>query len=222
MASSTSVGASHDWLSRATAKLEKSIFRRVEYKYKKQLKDLYNLCRKLEDEANMIVDVLLEKDNRIVELESLLAPYINPTVSLKNLEKEVFRVCPFVEKNANAEKLKRKFEESKELNEIIELREAPASKILKIGPTPRSILPPPKSMLPKKKTEEKRGRSVSPQPKPTHSKPLTIPKKSDLKRDRSTSPLPQPQHHPLVINRRPSGNWKKRKKDKEDKEKDIQ
>jgi len=218
MASYSSVGASQDWLFRATAKLEKSIFRRVEYKYKNKLNDLYNLCKKLEDEANLIVDVLLEKDSRIVELENLLAPFINPTVSLKNLEKEVFRVSPFIEKTAHAEKLKRKFEESEELIEIIELREAPVSKILKVGPAPRSIFPLPTPVTPKKKSNNNRGRSGSPKPIPTPSKPLTMPKKSEFKRDRSTSPLPQPQHHPLVMKR--FGDWKKRKKDKEDKEKD--
>jgi len=98
MARSSSVGASQDWLLRATAKLEKSIFRRVEHKYKKKFSDLYVIMRRLEDEANSTQNELLDKDARIAELENLLAPYTNPKVTLKNLEKEVFRVIPAIER----------------------------------------------------------------------------------------------------------------------------
>jgi len=103
MARSSSVGASPDWLLRATAKLEKSIFRRVEHKYKKKFSELYDIIRKLEDEANLTENALFDKNARIVELENLLAPYANPKVTLKNLEKEVYRVKPTIEKSANEE-----------------------------------------------------------------------------------------------------------------------
>jgi len=103
MASLPSVGVSQDWLLRATAKLEKSIFRRVEHKYKKKFSDLYVIIKRLEDESNSTQNELFDKDARIVELENLLAPYTNPKVTLKNLEKEVFRVIPAIERAANEE-----------------------------------------------------------------------------------------------------------------------
>jgi len=195
-------GASQDWLLRATTKLQKSIFRTVEYKYKKKLNDLYSFIKKLEDDANTQDNELERKNKRIIELEGLLAPFINPTVTVKNLEAEVFRVIPTVEKNAIEEKKKRKFDEVKEISEILELRDAPLSKILKVGPAPRSILPP---GIPKKNLSKNREKSTSPP-----SEPKIIPKKSELKRERSTSPQPQPQLFPEEM--RISGFGKKEKR----------
>jgi len=221
MARSSSVGASPDWLLRATAKLEKSIFRRVEHKYKKKFSDLYDIIRRLEDEANSTDNDLFDSKARIVELENLLALYTNPTVTLKNLEKEVYRVKPTIEKFANEEGKKRKFEEpTKEISEIIFFRDSPASKILKVGPAPRPAIPLP---LPSIKTtkpnpEKKRARSISPTPKFSF-KNFTNEKKNFTSRNQSHSPQPQPPPTPL-LNRRPAGNWKKRKKDKEEKEKE--
>jgi len=102
-----------------------------------------------------------------------------------------------------------------ELSEILNLKNAPASKILKVGPAPRTIFPPP-PVIPKK-NELKRNRDRSNSPTPSKKR---IPSKV-LKRERSISPDPKPQnqHHPL-IRRNLSGNWKKRKKGKKDKEKE--
>jgi len=135
---------------------------------KKKFSDLYDIIRRLEDEANSTDNDLFDSKARIVELENLLALYTNPTVTLKNLEKEVYRVKPTIEKFANEEGKKRKFEEpTKEISEIIFFRDSPASKILKVGPAPRPAIPLP---LPSIKTtkpnpEKKRARSISPTPK---------------------------------------------------------
>jgi len=145
MASISSSGASQDWLLRATAKLQKSIFRTVNYKYN-IISDLYSKIKVLEDDANTVDNELQRKNERIIELEKLLLPYLNPVATVKNLEQEVFRVIPTIEKNAKEDLKKRKFDE---LKDIEVLKDAPDSKILKVGPAPRSILPPP--VIPKKK-----------------------------------------------------------------------
>jgi len=217
----SSASASQDWLSRATTKLEKSIFRTVDYKYKNKLSSLYAIIKRLEDEANSTQNELFDKTARIVELEKMLAPYTNPMVTLKNLEKEVFRVLPTIEKIAIEEGKKRKFDEEKEINEIILLRDAPASKILKVEPAPRSVLPLPlPSTKPiSTKIKKKRARSTSPTPKFSFTTLTEEEKRIFAKRNQVHSPQPQPQPTPLV-NRRPAGNWKKRKKNKEEWEKE--
>jgi len=109
---------------------------------------------------------------------------------------------------------KRKFEEVKEISEIVFLRDAPVSKILKVGPAPRPALPLPLSIKPTK-PKKKRARSISPTPeKFSFLKSFTSEEKKligNQNQIQSHSPQPQPQPSPLV-NRRPAGNWKKRKK----------
>jgi len=183
---------------------------------KKKFSELYDIIRKLEDEANLTENALFDKNARIVELENLLAPYANPKVTLKNLEKEVYRVKPTIDKSANEEGKKRKFEEVKEISEVIFLRDSPASKILKVGPAPRPALPLPlPSIKPTKPIpEKKRARSISPTPKFSF-KTFTKEEKI-LFASRNVSHSPQPQAPPTpLVNRRPAGNWKKRKKEKE-------
>jgi len=91
MASISPSGASKNWLLRTT-KLQKSIFWIVEFKYKKKLNDLYSFINKLEDDATIHDNELDSKNERIIELEGLLVPFINLVVTVKNLEAEVFRV----------------------------------------------------------------------------------------------------------------------------------
>jgi len=75
-------------------------------------------------------------------LEKKLAPFENPEVSIKNVEREFYRVIPITEKIVLEENKKRKFDEVIEIEEIKILRDSPASKILKVGPAPQHILPP--------------------------------------------------------------------------------
>jgi len=200
-----------DWLSNATMKLKKSIFRTVEFKHKQKFNDLMKLIQSLEDEVQRLGSEETKKDARIVELERMLAPFTNPEVAVKNVEKVVYQVLPSIQ-NVKEDHKKRKMDRRSEINEMENLKHNPPSKILKIGPAPRTIQPPPGK--PKKKLmNEPRGRSNSPKPKPDQ--PISSPsflEKGFLKRDRSTSPLPQ--LTPLVYRR--EGKWKKRKKEKED------
>jgi len=106
MARNSPSGASGDWLLRATAKLQKSIFRSVEHKYKKKIDELYAVIKRLEDDAEVFINDVFFKGERIKELEKKLAPFENPEVTIKNVEKEVYRVIPIIEKVALEEKKK--------------------------------------------------------------------------------------------------------------------
>jgi hypothetical protein len=179
MASSSPRIAPQDWLLRATSKLQKSIFRAAEFKYKNVIKNLENIVKEREAELAVQEDKIFDLTDRVQELELQLAPFIKPDVATKDLQAEVFRIVPIVEKEKMG---KRKLDVNKEIGELEELRDAPPTKILKVGPTPRSILPPPG--IPKKSPIKKsRERSTSPK--------ILVPnkpKKSVLKRERSPSP----------------------------------
>jgi len=68
-------------------------------------------------------------------LQAKLDVFTNPEVAVKDVEKEVFKVKSWYEKNTLEEGKKRKLEFNKEVDEIAVLRDAPPSKILKITPT---------------------------------------------------------------------------------------
>jgi len=182
--------APQDWLLRATSKLQKSIFRTAEFKYKNVIKQLENKYKSVikqlentvkEQEAKLAVqeDEIFDLTDRVQELELQLAPFVKPDVATKDLQAELFRIAPTAEKEKMG---KRKLDVNKEIGELEELRDAPPTKILKVGPAPRSILPPPG--IPKK-TPIKKSRERSTSPK------ILVPikpKKSVLKRERSPSP----------------------------------
>jgi len=93
-----------------------------------------------------------------------------------------------------------------EIEEFKILRDAPASKLLKVGPAPRQVLPPQGIFKKNLKKSSEISASVLPQ---------KLEKKKEKKRDRSISPQPQsnPQPHPLSrYSRRFSGQWKKKEK----------
>jgi hypothetical protein len=174
--------APQNWLLRASTKYEKSIFRMAEFKYKSVIKNLENLLKAQEYELADQETKIFDLEDRVKELEVKLAPFIKPVVATKDLQAEVYRIIPTVEKEKSENKGKRKLDLSKEIGELEELRDAPPTKILKVGPTPRSILPPPG--IPKK-TPIKKSREHSTSPK------ILVPnkpKKSVLKRERSPSP----------------------------------
>jgi len=206
MASITPPTASH-WLFRATTKLEKSIFRTVEYKYKKLIKNFEIQIENYKNELKVATDIILNleddvsiRDSHIEELEGKLLIFTKPEVAVKDMQKEIFRVKPLDE--IGEEGKKRKLEYNKEVDEFTVLRDAPPSKILKVSPAPRSIPPPPGP----KKTREQ---SSSPQPST-----------KVMKRERSASPQPSPVaflpgflNQPLGVST-PMTTRKKRKKGK--------
>jgi len=133
----------------------------AEFKYKSVIKNLENLLKAQEYELADQETKIFDLEDRVKELEVKLAPFIKPVVATKDLQAEVYRIIPTVEKEKSENKGKRKLDLSKEIGELEELRDAPLSKILKVGPALRSILPPPE--IPKKKSVKKsRERSTSP------------------------------------------------------------
>jgi len=148
-------------------------------------------------------------NQKIDDLQAKLDVFTNPEVAVKDVEKEVFKVKSWYEKNTLEEGKKRKLEFNKEVDEIAVLRDAPPSKILKITPTQRPK--PPSPGIPSREHTSPKS-SMTPE----------SPKKIVLKRERSKSP-PQPRvpaafppvspNKPLVVN----GQRKKRKKEKDKK-----
>jgi len=223
--------ASHDWLSRAAIKLQKSIFRTVDFRYRDIIKKkeviiegLESDMRDAQDDISRLEDELGEQMKRVRELEGQLNFLLKPEVAVKDIQTEVFRVKSTYEKrtetNTIEETKKRKLEHKKEIQEITILRDAPSEKILKVIPGPRSI--PPLPVIPKKKVP-KRSRERSTSPQPTATSPSTPNNTGFKKRERSTSPQPASiaTLSPVnFINPNPqdgTGQWKKRKKDKDKK-----
>jgi len=223
MASSTPSSASQNWLLRATTKLEKSIFRKVEYKYKSLINNYVNRIKELEERNNawiteyeVLENMFFTQSRQFDDLQNKLEQFTKPEVAVKDVEKEVFKVKSWSEKNTLEEGKKRKLEFNKEVDEIAVLRDAPPSKILKSTPTLRPK--PPSPGIPKTNiTKTSRERSTSPK----SSMPPESPKKNVLKRERSNSP-PQPvtaafppvsPNKPFVV----TGQRKKRKKEKDKK-----
>jgi len=191
MASYPPSPASQNWLVRASTKFEKSIFRLVEHKYKTKINDYEMRIKTLEEYVkcidanyqNLEYEFLL-KVRQNEDLQAKLDQFTKPEVAVKNVEKEIFKVKSWVEKDTIEEGKKRKLEYDKEIIDITALRETPPSKIFKVGPAPHLK---PSPGIPKTNSKgRKRERSTSPKP----SKPLEILKKKPLKRERSKSPQP--------------------------------
>jgi len=130
------------WLLRATTKLEKSIFRKAEFKYRSIIEFLQNRVNELEDfyvnaqnDITRLENDLIAEQIRVEELEGELILYKKPEVAVKNIEKEVFRVVPLTGERIEI-KNKRKLEADKEINRLNQLRDDPPSKVLKVTPTP--------------------------------------------------------------------------------------
>jgi len=216
MAKSSPCFATQDWLSRATAKLERSIFRRVEHKYKSQLKKYEDtikandiLIKHLSGKQLEGFDVMEEHLYRkIVECDALKArieEFTKPVVAMKNVVQEVFLVKPMSPNTSLEEGMKRKLDYDKECEEIVNLRDAPPNKILKISPVPRTIPLPNKSSPKPKKKLLKRERSKSPPVQPVPLAPSVFATLAPSNPVVSGSP---------VVSSAPSE--KKRKKKKED------
>jgi len=195
------------------------------------LEDASNDIVRLENE----VGVLLE---RIAELEGQLYIYTRPEVAVKDVEGEIRKIKNKrneIPAEAKEHGKKRSEEFFNEIDNIIALRDAPPSKILKVAPAPRSIpLLPVTSKKGKKKrnresstkpsTESSVPESSTPSPEPSVSVPepstpsepsVSVPEPTNrnlLKRERSASPPPAPQlpeQVQIIV------SPKKRKKEKE-------
>jgi len=209
------------WLLRATNKLEKSIFRKAEHKYRSIIEFLQNRVNELElINENALCDItrleneLIAEQNRVEELEGELVLYKKPEVAVKDIEKEVFRVVPLTGERIETKK-KRKLKADQEIDRLNQLRDDPPSKILKVTPTPapRSVPPPPQVTPNKNKNKDKSERSTSPQPM------TQVSNLFKKKRERSTSPQPTISHQPPVPldSIHDIGQRKKRKKEKDKK-----
>jgi len=216
MASLSPSTASNDWLLRATAKLKKSIFRMAEYKYKTKIKQLEKQVKEYDLDIDRLLHENILLEDKCEELEGKLNLFTKPEVGIKDIQTEIFKVKPIVEKIAlgNVEQIREKFND--DVNVIGVMKDSTPKEILKIAPVPpRSILPPP--AIPKKNIKnKKRERSTS--PKPT---PLPPQDKMNLKkRDRSESPQPTISPYSTIeVSLEGTGHWKKRKKDKGKKKK---
>jgi len=183
---------SQDWLLRATRKMEKSIYRSVEYKYrniivalKTRVLELEEFKKDAEDDIDRLENKVVTEITKVEELEALLRVYERPKVAVKDIREEIFRV-----KTAEVQRLEafKKTREDiiKDIDDIKILKDAPSSKILEIGPLPRSI-----PLLP---TVKKKKREHSSSPKSTH--PRSIKKKNIQEKEhnslQSTDPSPPP------------------------------
>jgi len=189
------------------------------------LEDASNDIERLENEASVLLD-------RIAELEGQLYVYTKPEVAVKDIQDEIRKIKNKrneIPAEAKEHGKKRSEEFVNEIDNIIALRDAPPSKILKVAPAPRSIplLPVTSKKGKKKKNRESRTKPSTepsvpvpkvpsvpepstPSPEPRVSVPEpSVPEptnKNLLKRERSASPPPAPQL--------PAVSPKKRKKEK--------
>jgi len=213
-----------DWLLRATSKLEKSIFRIVEHKYrniilglKAQIKVLEEFKVDAYDDIERIEKELSVEQEKVEKLEERLSKYEKPREDY-GLGGEIIRFDQEVlEKNE-----KRKFDE-------IEVREEPIekpSKILKLGSPPRPILssptlPPPGSPRTLGKKRERSSSSSSSDSNPLIGRRTQVKKIAQKGKTLIREPPPPiPEPSTLLINP-PSVNKKKRNRKRKKKEKEI-
>jgi len=162
-------------------KLEKSIYRTVEYKYRNIIlglnsqvkeyeefkKNAYANIKRLEDEIDTLSNENNSLTNKVETLEERERLRENPSVAVKDLEEEVYRVKTGDKRNTVEVNEKRKANFAKEINTISALRDEPPGEILKTQPLPRQIIlptpiiPPPGSP---RKGGKKRDRSSSTSP----------------------------------------------------------
>jgi len=184
----------------------------LEYKYinlivrlTTRIKELEAELTTFEEDLSKFEDEKLDQQQKIEDLEAKLRVYERPTVALKNLEEEVFRVKPLYDQMKNVVD---KEEKEKEIEVIATLRDVPPAVILEVSPTPRSILPP---VSPQNKTEKvkKRERSTSPKLDQRVSRRRTSPHQV-LDTQSTAESLEVP---PIVVNK----NKKKRKRKRKEK-----
>jgi len=190
---------SQDWLLRATRKLEKSIYRSVEYKYRNVIVGLnaHITCLKAriteleeyQSDIDRLEDELTTEISKVEDLEAKLRVYERPNVAVKDIQEEIFRVKTVNEQRLEATKKTKDI--VKEIDNIKELKDAPPSKILEIGPLPRSL---PILQIPEVK-RKKRERSLS--PKSTNSR--LIRKKNSQEKEQNISQSIDPSPPPLTL-----------------------
>jgi len=216
---SSSPRTATSWLLTAANKLEKSIFRKIDYKYRNiistlttRVKELENRVEELNNEAIKFEDIGFERLKQIQKLEAKVRAYEKP-VATKDLKEEIFRVKTTTEQNISEESTKVLEEAPKEIITISSLRDDPASKILEIGPPPRSILPLPVA----NKKCKKRERSTSPKSEP---RPIRAPIHPEEKIIHPVTPATPLSPHPFRTLAYPPVTSTKKKKRKRKREKD--
>jgi len=187
--------ASNDWLFQATAKLRRSIYRQAEYNYKgiiKNLKKQHNQdLTDLNEEHHRELETLEQESVRL----ELLCKELMEKVKILEGRSEKYEKPDEVKSKENVPSLKielpketkRKIEYTKEIDEILFLRDAPPNKILKVlTPVAKRSLPPPPVTPKTSKITKKHERSTSPQPSSPVQDPLSI----------DSRPTISPQHSP--------------------------
>jgi len=223
---SSSPRTATSWLLTAANKLENSIYRRIDYKYRNIISTLTTRVKELEkrvedinDEAIRYEDIGDERLKQIHNLEAKLRAYEKP-VATKDLREEIFRVKTLTEQIISEESTKVLVEAPKDINIISSLRDDPASKILEIGPPPRSILPLPVTY----KKSKKRERSTSPKPEPRTIRAPILQKEKVNQPVPSAIPLsPHPFRtlaYPPVTSTKKIKRKRKREKDEKDEKDD--
>jgi len=216
---------SQDWLLRATRKLEKSIFRTVEHKYrniilglKAHIKELKEFKENALDDVCRLESDLSAEQRKVEDLEDRLSIYEEPSVVANDASGEKDATG---ENNTSGENFwvdqyeerieKRKRDEIEVVNALEEL----SSKVLKIGSPPRVILAPP--ILPPSRSPrtlgKKRERSSSSSSKssPRHTRiRKNIAQEGNTPVTQTTNSEPSTLSTPM-----PSVNKKKRKRKKE-------
>jgi len=158
MASSSPRTATSSWLLHAANKLEKSIYRKVEHKYRNlinslttRVKELEDLVKSVSDEAIRYEDFGDKQKFRIQELEGELRTFKQPVVEV-DLREELFQAKPITEQTIPEESVKEvKIPKKVSTKPTVE-------KICEVSPSPQSILLPPDT----NKKSKKRERSTSP------------------------------------------------------------
>jgi len=102
---SLSPSTAPDWLFRATTKLQKSIFRTAEFKYKTIIKDYEARIQQYEKftkdaqaDISRLETELFEQLELVSVLEGKLAIYTKPEVAVKDVQTEIFKVKSIMEK----------------------------------------------------------------------------------------------------------------------------
>jgi len=139
--------------------------------HKSQLKKYEDTIKTYSINFEAMEENFYKKAVECEELKARIELLTKPVVALKNVVQEVFLVKPMRPNTSLEEGLKRKLNYDKECEEIVNLRDAPPNKILKISPVPRTIPLPvtpnsPKSSPKPKKKLLKRERSKSPPVQP--------------------------------------------------------
>jgi len=211
MARLTPTTAPH-WLLHATTKLEKSIYRNIEFKYRGIITELTDRVQALESEVETLYkaidkteDICFEWLTKIQDLETQLRVYERPTVVIKDLREEIKRVKTVTKQPLTL------YENINKENEVVNIFRNKPGKNLESGPPPSTIPPKPTAITKSRKRNHSKSPENSSQQqvrsKPPAAQPLISIMTTSSPNLPSECPLTTP---PLTTTRK-----RKRKKTKE-------